>query len=70
MIGIKEEPSFLTLEEVAATLRVSKRTIHRMIKQNKIPAFKVGGQWRVAQSRFKQWVHQKEIPISRFNPQA
>ncbi len=68
MLEINEEPSFLTLEEVAAMLRVSKRTIHRMIKQNKMPAFKVGGQWRIAQNRFQQWVHQKEIPISRLNP--
>lgn len=68
MLDINEEPSFLTLEEVAVMLRVSKRTIHRMIKQNKMPAFKVGGQWRIAQNRFKQWVHQKEIPISRLNP--
>ena len=67
MLDINEEPSFLTLEEVAAMLRVSKRTIHRMIKQNKMPAFKVGGQWRIAQNRFKQLVHQKEIPISQLN---
>ena len=67
MLDINEEPSFLTLEEVAVMLRVSKRTIHRMIKQNKMPAFKVGGQWRIAQNRFKQWVHQKEIPISQLN---
>jgi excisionase family DNA binding protein len=69
MLEMNEEPSFLTLEEVAATLRVSKRTIHRMIKQNKLPAFKVGGQWRIAQNRFKQWVHQKEVLISRLNPE-
>ena len=68
MLEINEEPSFLTLEEVAAMLRVSKRTIHRMIKQNKMPAFKVGGQWRIAQNRLQQWVHQKEITIPRLNP--
>lgn len=67
MLEINEEPSFLTLEEVAAMLRVSKRTIHRMIKQNKMPAFKVGGQWRIGQIRFKQWVHQNEIAISQLN---
>lgn len=69
MLEMNEEPSFLTLEEVASTLRVSKRTIHRMIKQNEMPAFKVGGQWRIAQNRFKQWVHQKEVLISRLSPE-
>lgn len=50
----------LTLGEAAAMLKISKRTLLRMIQQRKIPAFKVGGQWRILESRFQKWVENEE----------
>jgi excisionase family DNA binding protein len=50
----------LTLDEAAALLQVSKRTLHRMIKINDLPAFKVGGQWRVRETQLRQWVEHRE----------
>lgn len=50
----------LTLDEAAALLQVSKRTLHRMIKINELPAFKVGGQWRVRETQLRQWVEHRE----------
>ena len=50
----------LTLDEAAALLQVSKRTLHRMIKTNELPAFKVGGQWRVRETQLRQWVEYRE----------
>jgi len=46
----------LTLSEVASILKISKRTLLRMIQNREIPAFKVGGQWRILESRFEEWV--------------
>jgi excisionase family DNA binding protein len=46
----------LTLSEVATILKISKRTLHRMIQHHQIPAFKVGGQWRILESRFQEWM--------------
>ncbi len=50
----------LTLAEAATILKISKRTLHRMIQHRQIPAFKVGGQWRILESRFQQWVEEEE----------
>lgn len=36
----------MTLEEVAAWLKVTPRTIYRMLEENQIPAFKIRGAWR------------------------
>lgn len=36
----------LTLDEVAAYLKVTPRTIYRMLDEDQIPAFKVRGAWR------------------------
>jgi excisionase family DNA binding protein len=50
----------LTLAEAASILKISKRTLHRMIQHRQIPAFKVGGQWRILESRFQEWVQDEE----------
>jgi excisionase family DNA binding protein len=50
----------LTLAEAATILKISKRTLHRMIQHHNIPAFKVGGQWRILESRFHKWVQEEE----------
>ena len=50
----------LTLAEAATILKISKRTLHRMIQHRQIPAFKVGGQWRLLESRFQEWVEDEE----------
>jgi hypothetical protein len=31
-----------------------------MIQHRQIPAFKVGGQWRILESRFQEWVEVEE----------
>ena len=50
----------LTLAEAATILKISKRTLHRMIQHRQIPAFKVGGQWRILESRVQEWVQEEE----------
>jgi len=50
----------LTLAEAATILKISKRTLRRMIQHRQIPAFKVGGQWRLLESRFQEWVEDEE----------
>jgi excisionase family DNA binding protein len=47
---------FLTLKEAAETLQVSTRTLHRMVQSNKLPAIKVGGQWRFRESALAKWI--------------
>lgn len=55
-----ETIKLLTLAEAATILKISKRTLHRMIQHRDIPAFKVGGQWRILESRFNEWVQEEE----------
>ena len=46
----------LTLKEAAELLRLSGRTMMRMVKRKELPAFKVGGQWRVNESHLTKWL--------------
>ena len=40
------DESFLTTEEVLEYLQVNLRTVYRLIKAGRIPAVRVGRQWR------------------------
>jgi excisionase family DNA binding protein len=54
-VYMEREP-FMTVEEVAAYLRVDKYTIYRLVSKGKIPGFKVGHQWRFKQSMLERWL--------------
>ena len=45
----------LNLVEVAEYLRVHPSTIYRMLKQRKIPAFKLGSDWRFNVESIDRW---------------
>ncbi len=50
----------MTLEEVAAFLRVHQSTVYRLLRTRSIPAFKMGSDWRFNQASIEQWVIQRE----------
>lgn len=54
------ETSYLTVEEVAERFGVNVTTIYRLLRRGKLPAFKVGNQWRFSQRRLDQWVEDHE----------
>ena len=48
--GLRPEPRLLTVSEVADFLRINKSTVYRMAKQGRLPATRVGRQWRFRKS--------------------
>jgi excisionase family DNA binding protein len=50
----------LTLEEVADFLHVHPSTVYRLLKKRRIPAFRMGSDWRFNQESIEQWVKQLE----------
>jgi len=48
--------TLMTLEEVAAYLRLSRDTVYRMVQSGKIPASKVGTQWRFRKKELDGWL--------------
>jgi excisionase family DNA binding protein len=46
----------LTTEQVAHYLKVDKFTVYRLVAQKKIPAFKVGNQWRFKRNMIDAWL--------------
>ncbi len=50
------DETFLTTEEVLEYLQVNLRTVYRLIKAGKLPAVRVGRQWRFRKADLDAWL--------------
>ncbi len=58
----------LTVEEVAGYLKIDRITVYRMLARKKIPAIKVGGQWRFYRKMIDAWLMKNSnIPKERLH---
>ncbi len=49
-----------TVDEVAEALKLHPYTVRRLCREEKIPAFKFGGQWRFNKKSIDKWCFDKE----------
>ncbi|MCK4826299.1 helix-turn-helix domain-containing protein [bacterium] len=49
-----------TVDEVAEALKLHPYTIRRLCREEKIPCFKLGGQWRFRRDEMDAWSKGKE----------
>jgi excisionase family DNA binding protein len=54
-----KEDKILNVEELSKFFGVSSQTIWRWCKAGKIPAFKIGSQWKIRQSDLNKIINQK-----------
>ena len=54
-------PTLMTLQEVADYLRVTRSTIHRLLKRNQIPAFRIGRHWRFNTEEIETWCSSRVV---------
>jgi excisionase family DNA binding protein len=55
------DETFLTTEEVLEYLQVNLRTVYRLIKAGKIPAVRVGRQWRFRKRDIDSWLDSQRL---------
>jgi excisionase family DNA binding protein len=55
-LNLQSDEVFLTTEEVLEYLQVNLRTVYRLIKAGKIPAVRVGRQWRFRKRDIDTWL--------------
>lgn len=51
---------YLTVDEVAKRFGVNTTTVYRLVQRGKLPAFKIGKQWRFSERRLDEWVADRE----------
>ncbi len=56
---VENKKSLMTPEDVANYLSISPRTVYDYAQKGKIPAIKIGGQWRFREDDISQWLDNK-----------
>lgn len=56
---------WLTLEQIAEYLQMSTSSIYKMAQACKIPAYKIGRQWRFKKEEIDQWIEKGRLQKTR-----
>ena len=51
----------LTVKEVGKLLRVHSSTVYKLIRQDKIPRFRIGTEWRFRKDAILRWMAEKSM---------
>jgi excisionase family DNA binding protein len=62
-VNFPSDEIFLTTEEVLEYLQVNLRTVYRLIKAGKIPAVRVGRQWRFRKRDIDAWLDSQRSAV-------
>lgn len=55
----KKNKEIMTAKEVADYLNIHPLTVHKYARQGKIPAFKIGTDWRFHKKYIEKWIQEK-----------
>ena len=55
------EDRWMTLQQVAEYLQLSKDMIYRLAQSGRIPASKIGSRWRFRRERIDRWMEDKAV---------
>ncbi len=55
----KKEKEIMTAKDVADYLNLHPLTVHRYAREGKIPAFKIGTDWRFHKKYIERWIQEK-----------
>ncbi len=51
---------WLKIQQIASYLQISREKVYKLAQQGRIPASKIGGQWRFKKDRIDKWLEEKE----------
>ncbi len=54
------EKDILEAKEVAAYLHLHLFTVHKLAREGRLPAFKIGNDWRFRRSSLEKWIKSQE----------
>jgi excisionase family DNA binding protein len=56
-------PELMTVREVAEYLRVTQKTVYRLLQRSSIPALKVSHSWRFDKAVIDEWLRKSAIGV-------
>jgi excisionase family DNA binding protein len=64
-IPMASEDEIFTIKELSEHLRVHPTTIYRLLRQGRLPGFRVGSNWRFNRATIEQW---EKLQVSESQP--
>lgn len=65
MSSADARPQYLTVAEVAETMRVSRMTVYRLVHSGELPAIRVGKSFRVPEQALAQYLRESATDSDR-----
>jgi len=59
MMSMALDDRILTVEDLAAFLKLSEATIYRMAQAGELPARRIGRSWRFSQAQIHEWFREQ-----------
>jgi len=63
---MQKNKEIMTAKEVAQYLNIHPLTVHKYAREGKIPAFKIGTDWRFHKKYIERWIREKSV----YRPEA
>jgi excisionase family DNA binding protein len=54
-----DDHNILTVKEICEILRIHPSTVYKLIRQGKIPGFRIGSEWRFRKDVIMRWMDQR-----------
>ena len=51
----------MTIEDLAEYLKVSTKTVYRMVRKGQLPCYRVGNLWRFRRTVIDQWLEERAM---------
>ena len=61
------DQEILTLKDVCELLQVYQSTVYKLVKEGKIPAFRIGSDWRFRTDLMMRWMDEHSLPSREFD---
>jgi excisionase family DNA binding protein len=55
------DDEILTVKEVCELLRVHRSTVYKLVREGKIPSFRIGSDWRFRKDMLLRWIAEKSM---------
>ncbi|MCA9633676.1 MAG: helix-turn-helix domain-containing protein [Myxococcales bacterium] len=59
------DDDILTIKEVAEYLKLTERTLYRLVQDGQVPGFKVGNSWRFKRGDIERWIEDQKKRLQR-----
>jgi excisionase family DNA binding protein len=56
---VADDQDILTVKELCELLRIHPSTLYKLLRQGKIPSFRVGNEWRFRKDAIMRWLSEK-----------